>query len=303
MKHIRWGRLLMAMLWLFSSMLFSEENKNNSSFVPTDALYANWVFTGVVTNELGERYSYFFEMQRHESQFHAIAALFDGENKRVILLDESDAVLTDPKSYNWQVGRAFLRFNPINDSWIFGLKTKDNKGFNFKVDMLSEPKKAPMPQDLRKGVELLISQTNHLNGHLQAGLETKEQFVTSKNAWFRQVWLSSEQDKNHVFSGVLCRFHDGSGFYSVNLRELDALRGAVAGSCDAEGMSIVMSQFISVEQGSDGNWHIRVSSPKHHLVLSDAIKQNSVVAGFVVEGKNNGFCLLSEDVLGKQLLS
>lgn len=266
--------------------------------LPPDPTHAHWVFSGVVTNESGDSYGYFFQMQRNGDQFHSIAALFDGQSKQVILLDEGQALIHDATPYNWRVGRAFLQFNSINDSWIFGLKTQDNKGFNFKVDTLKQAETHPVVQDLRVGVELLINQTNRLNGHVQAGGDEKEQFVTAKNAWFRQIWLTDNEDMSHQFTGVLCRFNDGSGFYSVNISEADALRGAVAGWSDEQGLSAVVSQFINVKQDPSGPWHIRIASPHLHLVLSDFIKQHSVVAGFVAEGKAPGFCMLSKDVIG-----
>ena len=237
-------------------------------------------------------------MQRDNDQFHAIAALFDGQTKKLILLDESQASIHEPTPYNWHVGRAFLRFNPINNSWIFGLQNKDKKGFNFKVDMLNQAENIPVTQNLRQGVELLVSQTSHLNGHIQAGTDSKEQFVTAKSAWFRQVWLTGHQDKSHPFAGVLCRFSDGSGFYSANMIESDTRRGALAGWFDGQGISTAMSQFINVKQDPDGPWHIRVASPSLHLILSDFIKQDSVVAGFVEDGKSPGFCMLSKEVIG-----
>ena len=81
----------------------------------------------------------------------------------------------------------------------------------------------------------------------------------------------------------------------------DALHGAVAGWRDEQGSPIVMSQFINIKQDAKGPWHIRVTSPNLHLVLSDFIKQGSVVAGFVEDGKTPGFCMLSNDVLGGQV--
>ena len=145
-----------------------------------------------------------------------------------------------------------------------------------------------------------MNQTSRLNGHVQAGNETKEQFVTAKNAWFRQVWLTEQQDKSHPFTGVLCHFNNGSGFYSANMSEADALRGAVAGWSDEQGLSTTMSQFINVKQDVNGPWHIRIASPSLHLVLSDFIKQDSVVAGFVADGKAPGFCMLSTESIGGQ---
>ena len=305
------------------------------SVLPAVATHINWAFSGMVTNESGEQYGYVFQMQRDGDKFHAMTALFDGQTRHVVLFDEASVSISDPKSTNWQAGRVFLRFNPINDSWIFGLKTKNKQGFNFKVDMLSQAEKTPTAQTLRPGIEAIISQTGHLNGHLQIGNDSKEQFVTAKNAWFRQVWQTEQQNENHLFSGVLCRFNDGSGFYSLSMPEEDTLRGAVSGLSDAEGMSAVISQFVNFKEDTEGLWHIRVTTPNHHLILSDVVKQNSVVAGFFsealepksdlqqnaslqaagaaspvsgreehqgvyLEDKKSGFCMLSQDIIGDQ---
>jgi len=283
-----------------SGFVLAADVPEPNSYLPTDSLHASWVFSGVVTNESGDNYGYFFQMDRNENDFHVISALFDEQNKSVIVQEESNAVITESALNHWRIGRAFLRFNPINDSWIFGLKTKDKKGFNFKVDMLRKPENGSVAQNLRPGVDFLISQTSQLNGHVQTG-DDHEQFVTAKNAWFRQVWLTKTQAKSHPFSGVLCRFDDGSGFYSVNMLEPDAMRGAEAGWFDAKGMSSVMSQFINVKQSpDDGPWHIRVGSPHIHLVLSDYIKNSSVVAGFIAKGNTPGFCMLSSNAIGEK---
>lgn len=292
---------LFSCLALFLSFtVYAEEAALPNGYLPTESMHANWVFSGVVTNEDGERYGYFFQMQKDDDQLHAIAALFDGQSNQLLLLDEDQATIKEPMAYKWHVGRAFLRFNPINDSWIFGLKTEDKKGFNFKVDMLKQSEKAPVVQALRPGVELLVSQTSQLNGHIQVGKDSKEQFVTAKNAWFRQIWLTGHQDKNHPYTGVLCRFNDGSGFYSVSMVAPDALRGAVAGLSNAQGIPSAVSQFTTVKQSPEGGpWHIRIASPSLHLVLSDFIKQNSVIAGFITEGKRPGFCMLNKDMIGE----
>ena len=302
MMRLQLKKFIACVALLISSSLYAADVVEPIEPLPLDPIHANWAFSGVVTSESGENYGYFFQMQRDGDEFHTIAALFDGQNKQPILLDESQAVIPQPTPYNWHVGRAFLRFNPINDSWIFGLKTEDKKGFNFKVDMLKQDDTIPAALDLRPGVELLVNQTSHLNGHIQAGKDSKEEFVTSKNAWFRQVWLKENQEKSQPFRGVLCRFNDGSGFYSVNMLEADALRGAVAGWRNEEGISAVMSQFINVKQDVKGPWHIRVASPSLHLVLSDFIEKNSVIAGFVTEGKAPGFCMLSNGVLGGKVV-
>jgi hypothetical protein len=241
-------------------------------------------------------------MQRNNTQFHAIATLIDGQNQEVVLFEEAITTIDQPDVSNWQVGRAFLRFNPINNSWIFGVKTRAKKGFNFKVDMLKQSGNTPIIQDLRSGIELSVNQTGRLNGHLQTGEGSKEQFVTAQKAWFRQIWVSKPQTSPHLFVGVLCQFNDGSGFYSVNLQEPDALQGAVAGWRNMEGVTTPMSQFVTLQEQKDGRWHIRIDSPKLRISLQDALAKNNdkhqLIAG-LTDGVMPGFCTISKDEIGQ----
>lgn len=270
-----------------------------------NASQADWVFSGTVTNESGERYSYYFQMHRKESEFHAVAALIDSQTKNLILFEESNAVIEKPEASNWRIGNSFLQFNSITNSWIFGIKTKEKKGFNFKADMLKTDQSTPNVQNLRPGVDLLIHQTGRLNGHLQTGQRGSEQFVTASKAWFRQVWVSKPQASPHPFTGILCQFNDGSGFYAVNLQETDALRGALAGWRDAQGIPMPMSQFVTIKEPEEGLWSIQVASPKINLMLQDMLakedEQHHLVVG-VTNGLMPGFCAISKDEVGLKIL-
>lgn len=263
-------------------------------FAPVDALHTTWVFSGIVMSESYEEYGYYFQLQRDNAHFHATVALFDEVSKKILFREESDAVIDHVVPYDWHVGRAFLTFNPINDSWIFGVKPKNNLGFNFKVDMLKQFANAPNFHHLRSGVNMMVSQTSELNGHILTGDSRAEQFVTTKEAWFRQIWQEGlATNLTPELTSVLCQFHDGSRFYSVNLHESDAESGAIAGWYNADGVSQAMSQFVQVSHSKEGTWHVQSKSPHLDLVLSSAVEQNSVVAGFVDGTKNPGFCMLN----------
>lgn len=268
-------------------------------FSPADTTDVRWVFSGVVTSEQGDQYGYFFQMDRLGHKFHSQAALFDVQTKAVLLQDESEAELTDVPLNHWHVGHAFLQFNPINDSWVFGFKQANKEGFNFKVDMLKPSESVPSGQGLRAGVDVLISQAHALNGHIKAASMQDEHFVTAKHAWFRQMSVTEKQTGEHAVKGVLCRFEDGSGFYSINLPEADAIRGAMTGRFDAEGVATPMSQFVDVKALKEGRWSIRVPSPDQDVLLSSFFEKSSMVAGVTESDEARGFCLLSEDAIHK----
>jgi len=297
-RMTRFSVLGFAVAIFFSQIVISatEEVTKKNNFSPVEATNATWVFSGMVTSETGENYGYFFQLQRDKHHFHATAALMDESSKRVLFREDSEADIDNVLPYDWHVGRSFLRFNAINHSWIFGVKPKNNLGFNFKVDMLKQFETAPSFHHLRSDVLMVVSKTSELNGHILTGDSRAEQFVTADDAWFRQIWLTEEDDKPHDLSSVLCRFNDGSAFYSVNLQESDAQSGAIAGWYNAEGNRQTMSQFIQVSLANEGTWHIQSQAPRLDLALSDAMQQNSVIAGFVDGNKNSGFCMLNNSV-------
>jgi hypothetical protein len=291
-------RLLLLGLFLmfFAKHLYAD----SPHFLPATSPEAKWVFSGVVSNEQGEQYGYFFQMERKNKLFYSHVALFNVETKALILQDEGQAEVSNPTSYHWHVGHAFLQFNPINDSWIFGVEQANKAGFNFKVDMLKSAETLPVGEGIRPGIDVLVSQAHSLNGHIYHPDGLKEDFVTAKHAWFREMAITEAQPKAHAVKGVLCRFNDESGFYSVNLPEADAIRGAMTGRFDAEGMAAPMSQFIHVEAVSDSKWAIRVPSPHQKIIISSFLKQASVIAGVAEVGDKKGFCVLSEDAVGQQ---
>ena len=293
-------RVLIVLFCCLSRPLCAEVVDDLTHFLPTNEMHVHWIFSGVVASEQGEQYGYFFQMEREGRVFHSMAALFDAQTKALVFQDESRAELDDDHvlPYHWQVGHSFLRFNPMNDSWVFGVKKPTQEGFNFKIDMLNQPNHVPMEEGLCPDMSVIVSQTNALNGHIWLEKSKPEEFVMAKHAWFRQMWTTRTDASNvlHSVSGVLCHFDDDSGFYSVNLAAPDAIRGAMTGQFDAKGMPVEMSQFIRIKQSSEGPWEIDVPSPQLRVVLPDVMKQNSVAAGFSTGGL--GFCVMSDDHLG-----
>lgn len=262
---------------------------------PVEPLVGSWAFSGMVTNESGERYGYFFQMQRQGSDFHAKTALIDGQTNKLIFFYESDEKIEKSTQLNWHVGHSFIRYNPINDSWIFGVKTDDEKGFNFKVDMLKQAEEK-QTLVLRPGVELQALQTSRLNGHVQTSSDSKEQFVTGNNAWFGKVWFSKDQASAHDISTTFCRLNNDNGFYSANLKEADATSAAVAGWRDATGNKVKMSQFISMKSLDNNQCVLSLALPKINLKVLNTLTPDQTaplsVAGFSND-QHKGFCFIT----------
>ncbi len=292
-------------IYSFSFCAFSETSSqeaiepSDGFFFPVKAPQASFVLSGLLTNENGEHYDYFFQIQRDGQAFHAKVALFDSQHQKIIFEEAGDAKIEHPDDYDWHIGRAFLRFNAINDSWVFGLLNDEKGGFNFKVDMLNQREHHTVTRYFRHGISFVVMQTGALNGHLQLA-DHEEQFVIAKTAWFRQIWLTRETSSEHQLDGLLCRFQDGGGLYSVRLSESDMPRGSVSGLLSADGEAAAISQFIHVEEKDEHAWLIRVLAPHMQLNINAALAQQDVVAGFMLNKERPGFCLLSRDLMGVQ---
>jgi len=263
---------------------------------PVEPMVGSWTFSGMVANESGDKYGYFFQMQRQGSDFHAKTALIDGETNQLVLFYEADEVIDKSTQLNWRVGRSFIRYNPINDSWVFGVKDENQKGFNFKVDMLKQANNDNETLVLRPGVELQALQTSRLNGHVQTGAD-KEQFVTGNNAWFGKLWFTKDQKTAHDISTTFCRLGNDNGFYSANLKEADATGAAVAGWRDAMGNKVKMSQFISIKSLDKDQCLLSIGLPKLQLKVINTLKQKEnsplSIAGFSKENQS-GFCYVTQ---------
>ncbi len=295
-----WIVILFVSFFLSTGVFSADAEEPEQILQPVEPLVGSWIFSGMVTNESGDRYGYFFQMQRHGSDFHAKTALIDGQTNQLVLYYEGDEKIENSTQLNWHVGRSFIRYNPINDSWIFGVKAEAQKGFNFKVDMLKQANKDNETLVLRPGVELLALQTSSLNGHVQTGQENKEQFVTGNNAWFSKLWFSKDQQSAHDISTTFCRLSNDNGFYSASLKEPDATGAAVAGWRDATGSKVKMSQFISIKSLADNQCMLSVGLPKLKLKLFNTLKKEEKaplsIAGFSNDNPK-GFCFVTEQSL------
>lgn len=295
MLPIRCCAFLFGILFFVSAGLFAGEANEVKSETPVvDPTIGSWTFSGMVNNESGDQYGYFFEMHRQGAEFHTKAALIDGQTNKVVFFYEGKEKIEEPASLDWHIGRSFMRYNPINDSWIFGVKVADKKGFNFKVDMLKQAHHGSETLVLRPGVKLQALQTSQLNGHVQ--IDEKEQFVTGNKAWLGKLVLSSDQKDSHDISTTFCRLSDDNGFYSANLKEKDATSAAVAGWLDPAGNKVKMSQFVSIKSLENDRSRLSVGLPKLSLTLTHTLKENNLphsIAGFSKENKGT-FCFVTE---------
>lgn len=303
MMPIRVLVVLFSIVLLFNTQVFAVDNDVSEALPKSnEPVIGSWTFSGMVTTESGDRYGYFFQMKRQENDFYAKTALIDGQTNKLILFYEGSEKIDETAQLNWHVGRSFIRYNPINESWIFGVKAEDNKGFNFKVDMLKQVNEVAETLTLRPGVKLQALQTSRLNGHVLTGTDTKEQFVTGNNAWFGKVWFSNDQKSPHDISTTFCRLSNDNGFYSANLKEADATGAAVAGWRDAAGKKVKMSQFLTIKSLENNQSLLSLGLPKLTLKLLNSLENGDntplTIAGFSKDTQK-GFCYVAEQTFAQ----
>lgn len=301
MLPIRCCAFLFGVFFFISSALVAAAEIITPESKPADPTVGSWIFSGMVNNESGDKYGYFFEVKRQGGEFHTKAALIDGQTNQLVFFYENNEKIEQISSFDWHVGYSFIRYNPINDSWIFGVKNQDKKGFNFKVDMLKQENHTGETLVLRPGVKLQALQTSQLNGHIQ--IDDKEQFVTGNKAWFGKLVLSDGQKDTHDISTAFCHLNDDNGFYSANLKENDATSAAVAGWLDPTGNRVKMSQFVSIKTLDNDQCILNVGLPKLTLKLLNTLKSEGApraIAGFSKENKN-AFCFVTEQLFQKRL--
>lgn len=268
----------------------------SQSSLPLAATHANWIFSGSVSSETGETYEYFFQAKRKQDKVQATVSLVDAQTKAVIFMQTADTQLTDTDAVadHWAIGDIFLRYNTINRSWVFGLKQANQIGFNFKVDTLNQDHAAQIKQ-VKKGVLMTMVQTGQVNGHIQLKEAGSAQFVSGKNAWFREMIMREASTAVPAMHGLLCHFNDGSGLYSMRVGEKQTKNLIYAGSYNEKGMASKVSHSIHVDQLDSGMWRVKIPYPKLQFDLSDILQNQPIVLGFVDQKQKSGFCVISQE--------
>lgn len=293
-------KLFYICLGMLCSLISMAEESILTPVMP-EPVQGYWMFSGLVHNESQEPLGYFFQMERQDKQFHVRMAVMDERSGKLLLQYEEAEAVDRAVDFNWKVGHAFLRFNAINESWVFGVKMPDKTGFNFKVDMLANTPGKRKSYTVSKGMEALIYQTGRLDGLLQTEPQSQEQFVKANNAWFSKIWRDSEETDIPPLHIGFCRFTDGAGFYSGALQQKEAKHTSFASFLDMEGLPMKMSQFIHIDSGDNQTWKINLKIPKMDLAvqnrLHEAEKKKALAAGFFMEA-SKGFCVFSEQRFG-----
>ena len=298
--------------------------KINSTQPPILKLQKNWIFTGIINNENGENYSYYFKMQFDNFSKSFVITILNNQTREILLFEKNSipiiaetkqeqsiipnemqgAQSTEENKIIRRVGKGFLHFDRVTNSWIFGIDPNFYPNFNFKVDLLSQTAKQ---QALRPGLNIVVAKTGELNGHLQLAKETPEFFISAKSTWFEQITI--EKALSNPLLTCFCQFDDGNSFYAIQLKDIEALQGTLAGWYNSQALPTAVSQFISLTATKNNFWRINLSMPKVNLLLENKLRnkfdsevgqekaKKFIIAGFINKIKP-GFCTISNDFHG-----
>jgi hypothetical protein len=256
-----------------------------------ESQHERWLFTGTITAENGQAFGYYYVVDKNEQNVTIDTSVIEIKTNQTLIHYQSSATIAEQKTaINWAVGQSFVKYNPINDSWVFGVEGK--KSFNFRLEGFHTNDEPIVSGD---GFNSYSMQSNRMNGSLL--IDKKERFVTAKNGWINHQWIIKPQDLEVAL--LLCRFIDDNGisFLKESKKGLEILSKTTW--FDEKGQSMAVSQFAKLNK-TKKNWELSLILPKKSIVFKrgDAIKisESLKIEAASIEKGERGFCLMLSEV-------
>lgn len=265
-----------------------------------------WMFSGKVTTEEGQPYIYMFTFKRKNNQWRVFVNLIDLITQKEVLLyqytekDTSIKVFQEHKQNTmmWRVGKAFMNYNVIGDSWFFGVMDEKN-GFNFRVkgirNYVLNGHQGYLQWLNENAFQASYSAQNmEINGHLT--LDENNTFVTGENSWFEHRWgsiLAGHQTAKYAL--ITCRFGDNTGlmlYEWLGNKNKKSTRLKTGTYQDALNHQKTLSDFYLSRSVKTQQWTISVPALNMHITaLSDKIAEYDVIS---VKAPKSGYCFVSQ---------
>ncbi len=270
------------------------------------ASHESWYMSGFVENEQAERFAYYFVVHRINEEFSYFTQIASMQTGKEVYKssDKAQISLATRQGINLKIGDGFLRYNNINDSWIFGVDSRD--GFNLRVE--SRPMASQSINHLNQ-VSFYNLQSKRVNGQLSKG--NKSEFVTASNAWISHQWRDPQPQKKLQVERLLCRFLDEQGVMMVRARQAGEVVFSLADLLDHYGESHPVSQFSVITQTQPSHWNIKLVSPQKRFEvltqkpfqMSESNASTDYYLGLVVDANQNaGSCMIiKENNFGAQM--
>lgn len=260
---IRKWRSYLLLLMMFTKAVCSDVTSQSIRINP----WQQWTFTGIAQTEEGKIYYYYFIFQQKGKDRKVDVLVLTEQYKEVIRyhkISEKSPMRT-PKPNAWKLGRTFFRYNPITKSWVFGIKTKQAKGFNFKADLRPMDGDLGVRQSITEGLVVEMNQFQQLNGHLFFAQAQQEIFLSAQRGWLR--YIEGEEPPNKLMA-LLCTQDNGAGLYSLQYDSPKASKAAIVGLRDAKGKREQVSQFLTVDSQDEETWKLSIVKPRTNWTLT-----------------------------------
>lgn len=276
-----------------------------SSEVKPLAKEESWYVSGVVKAEDGTAFGYYFALLRKGEAFTNQTTVMD-LNKGTLLLSESNEAtipLAGRKGIHFKVGSAFLRYNQINKSWVFGIDKAE--GFNFRLESLEE---GPYPTNHLNQFSFYTIQSKRVNGEIS--IAQKNRFVVANNAWLTHEWGEKTQQTT-LMQRLLCRLGGGKGLMVFRAYDKESIQYDLATLLEPSGESKPVSQFSLITQTKPTSWHVSLIAPEMSFDVETSkpqtIKRKDETIyfypGLIKNNKDpsaRGYCLISKETVVKQ---
>ncbi len=232
-------------------------NLTKDSGLHPAATNESWYISGFVENEQSDKFAYYFVVHRVNGQFSYFTQVLSMQTGQVIYksTEQAELSLATRQGINFKIGDGFLRYNDINDSWTFGVDSKE--GFNLRVESL--PMHSQAISHLNN-VSFYSLQSKRVNGQLSK--KNKSEFVTASNAWVAHQWGEPKPQANIQVERLLCRFLDNQGVMMVRAHQGNDVVFSLADLLDNYGESHPVSQFSIITQTDKSHWNVKLVSPK-----------------------------------------
>lgn len=299
-------RFLFLLLLFFCPLAQAQEPitfpKNHASH-PEQPLEV-WSFTGEAETEDGNKYAYMYQLKRTHEMLRVFANIVNLNTQKEVLRYKhkrkiSATSLSESEPIQWKVGKAFMKYNAISDSWLFGILNDEN-GFNFRLkgvrNYVLNGKEGYLVQgkDTKNFEASYSAQSMNINGHLT--LDGKSIFVTGKNSWFEHRWgMVLSRHNATKYALITCRFNDNTGlmlyewFGSEDFWPVRLKTGTYQNALDKK---ILVSNFSLIKSTKTQHWLISIPALKINIsAATDTIPEYDVIQ---VKNNKEGYCFVSE---------
>lgn len=268
----------------------------NSSFLLSSQnnLKEMWSITGLLHNEHNEPYGFSFNLERQGASYHVFSTIVDLNQHKNIWHQEESGYIPSGSQPLEKIGHFFWRYSDVNSSLIIGFDDKHLQVFNLKFDLL-EPNIVTKTAKLTPNLKLQQFWSGQISGHININHE--EQFVSSHEMWLQQIWQNENEPNPKLFQEMICKFHDGSALFALQIPEKNAFKANLAGLYNQQGDKLPISQFLQITPPNSPEFDIVLNQPNSHLHLKSIYEDShyQVYFGQLDKEQTHGFCMYQKN--------